>query len=101
VVSLFTYAGWANPQLVNEAKPAYPIKKTGPQTFQSIHKLKSSVNLLKIGILKEQHCRTGRTYHATRYKPIASLLFLKSSAKQVIQTVSLLKDEIIRLKKSS
>ncbi|MBL0343081.1 MAG: response regulator [Bacteroidetes bacterium] len=86
------------PQLLKES--GNHIKENNwPATFQTVHKLKSSVNLLKINSLKnmvselEEYSRD--QIHTDRILPV-----FEEFKKACDQTVSLLKDEIVRLKKS-
>ncbi len=85
------------PQLIRESSN-HIKEKNWPATFQSIHKLKSSISLLKINLLKnsvaelEEFSRD--QIHTERIPPA-----FEEFKKACEQTVSLLKDEIIRLKK--
>ncbi|HMT30052.1 MAG TPA: tetratricopeptide repeat protein [Bacteroidia bacterium] len=97
VLSLFHMLVGQIPQLLKESQ-THIEDKNWPATFQSVHKLKSSVNLLKISSLKnlvaelEEFSRD--QIHTDRIPPV-----FEEFKKACEQTVSLLKDEIIRLKK--
>ncbi len=86
------------PQLINESS-GHIEAKNWPATFQSIHKLKSSINLLKINSLKnsvselEEFSRD--QINTDRIPPV-----FDEFRKSCEQTVRLIKDEIVRLKKS-
>lgn len=86
------------PQLIKESEE-HIRTKSWPSTFQSIHKLKSSVNLLKINILKNKVAELEEfsrdQIHTDRIPPVFEEL-----KKACEQTVSLIKDEIVRLKKA-
>jgi signal transduction histidine kinase/CheY-like chemotaxis protein/HPt (histidine-containing phosphotransfer) domain-containing protein len=85
------------PQLLQESE-SHIQGRNWPATFQSVHKLKSSVNLLKINILRnlvaelEEFSRD--QIHTERIPKV-----FEEFQKACEQTVSLLKDEVIRLKK--
>ncbi len=85
------------PQLLQESE-SHIQSRNWPATFQSVHKLKSSVNLLKINILRnlvaelEEFSRD--QIHTERIPKV-----FEEFQKACEQTVSLLKDEVIRLKK--
>ncbi len=87
------------PQLISESA-AHIEAKNWSATFQSIHKLKSSINLLKINSLKnsvselEEFSRD--QINTDRIPPV-----FDEFRKSCEQTVRLIKDEIVRLKKSA
>jgi len=87
------------PQLINESATNI-AEQNWPATFQSIHKLKSSINLLKINVLKNKVAELEEfsrdQIHTDRIPPV-----FEEFRKACEQTVSLIKDEIIRLKKVS
>lgn len=85
------------PQLLNESED-HIRQQNWPATFQSVHKLKSSVNLLKINILHnlvaelEEFSRD--QIHTERIPAV-----FDDFKKACEISVKLLKDEVIRLKK--
>jgi len=85
------------PQLLSESED-HIHKQNWPATFQAVHKLKSSVNLLKINILRnlvaelEEFSRD--QIHTERIPAV-----FEDFKKACEITVKLLKDEVIRLKK--
>lgn len=85
------------PQLLGESED-HIRQQNWPATFQAVHKLKSSVNLLKINILRnlvaelEEFSRD--QIHTERIPAV-----FEDFKKACEITVKLLKDEVIRLKK--
>lgn len=85
------------PQLLSESED-HISQQNWPATFQAVHKLKSSVNLLKINILRnlvaelEEFSRD--QIHTERIPAV-----FEDFKKACEITVKLLKDEVIRLKK--
>jgi len=97
VLSLFHMLTGQIPLLIKESG-IHIAEQNWPATFQSVHKLKSSVNLLKISRLKnlvnelEEFSRDQTS--TDRIPPIFEEFKIACE-----QTVCLLKEEIIRLKK--
>ncbi len=97
VLSLFHMLTGQIPLLINESG-IHISEQNWPATFQSVHKLKSSVNLLKITRLKnlvnelEEFSRDQTS--TDRIPPVFEEFKIACE-----QTVGLLKEEIIRLKK--
>ncbi len=97
VLSLLQMLSAQIPQMINEIEENI-LRSNWPATFQASHKLKSSISLLKISILTnivaeiEEYSRDQSETH--RILPLFKKLSSLSSS-----VVSLIKSEIIRLKR--